>query len=91
MIIYQKKQICSLPTDKRGSKYLNKDFYLYEIIDTPKLNNIIFLLPNLIKVFFLILNLFFIKKKKLKNYFYRWIYVLTINFSSKIIKLKFIY
>ena len=60
-----KKANLFITTDKRGSKYLNKDFYLYEIIDTPKLNNIIFLLPNLIKVFFFNFQIsLFIKEKK---------------------------
>mgnify|MGYP001163513995 FL=1 len=63
-----KKANLLITTDKRGSKYLNKDFYLFKIIDTPKLNNIIFLLPNLIKVFFLIFkSLFLLKKKKIKK------------------------
>ena len=63
-----KKAKLLITTDKRGSKYLNKDSYLFEIIDTPKLNNIIFLLPNLIKVFFLIFkSIFLLKKKKIKK------------------------
>ena len=33
-----------LSTDKRGLKFLNKDNFKIEIIDTPKLNNF-FLLP----------------------------------------------
>ena len=31
--------------DKRGLKYLDKDIYKFEIIDTPKLDNIFFF-PN---------------------------------------------
>ena len=53
-----------ITTDKRGSKYLDKDIYQFEIIDTPKLNNI-FLLPfNLILILFLILKSFFLLKNK---------------------------
>ena len=33
-----------ISTDKRGLKFLDKDIYKIEIINTPKLNNI-FLLP----------------------------------------------
>ena len=33
-----------LSTDKRGLKYLDKEAYKFEIIDTPKLNNVFFLL-----------------------------------------------
>ena len=31
-----------ISTDKRGLKFLDKDIYDFEIIDTPKLNNIFF-------------------------------------------------
>ncbi len=31
-----------ISTDKRGSKYLDKDNYKYDVIDTPKMNNIFF-------------------------------------------------
>ena len=31
-----------ISTDKRGLKYLDKDIYKFEIIDTPKLDNIFF-------------------------------------------------
>ena len=46
-ILYEhlsKKLNVLISTDKRGTKYLNKEIYQYEIIDTPRLNNI-FLLP----------------------------------------------
>ena len=33
-----------ISTDKRGLKFLDKDIYNFEIIDTPKLNNIFFFL-----------------------------------------------
>ena len=52
-----------ITTDKRGFKYLNKDIYQFEIINTPKLNNI-FLLPlNLLLVFFLTIKSFLLMKK----------------------------
>ena len=31
-----------ISTDKRGLKYLDKNIYSFEIINTPKLNNIFF-------------------------------------------------
>ena len=44
--------------DRRGLKYLEKDIYQFEIIDTPKLNNT-FLLPiNFVKILFLTLKSF---------------------------------
>ena len=46
-----------ITTDKRGLKYIDKDIYELEIIDTPKLNNI-FLLPfNLIIILILTLKI----------------------------------
>ena len=58
-IIYQhlsKDANIIITTDTRGLKYLDKDFYKIEVIDTPKLNNI-FLLPyKLIIIFFLTLK-----------------------------------
>ncbi len=50
--------------DKRGLSYLNKDYYKFKIINTPKLNNI-FLLPfNLIIILFLTIKSFFLLKSK---------------------------
>ena len=42
-ILYEhlsKKTNVTISTDKRGLKYLDKDVYQFEIIDTPKLDNI---------------------------------------------------
>ena len=53
-----------ISTDRRGIKYLEKDIYQFEIIDTPKLNNL-FLLPiNFVKILFLTLKSFLLLKKK---------------------------
>ena len=49
-----------ISTDKRGSKYLDKNLYPVEIINTPKLNNILFLPVN----FFLIFKSIFLFKRK---------------------------
>ena len=46
-ILYEhlsKKLNVLISTDKRGTKYLNKEIYQYEIIDTPRLNNIFLLI-----------------------------------------------
>ena len=53
-----------ISTDKRGSRYLNKEIYKIEIINTPKLNNILFLPFRLIKIFFLTIKSFFLLKEK---------------------------
>ena len=50
----------TISTDKRGSRYLNN--YKYNIIDTPKLNNVFFLPFNIILILFLTLKSFFLLK-----------------------------
>ena len=59
-----------ISTDKRGLKYLDKDAYTLEVIDTPKVDNIFFLPYSFIVIFFLTLkSFFFLKKKKIKKFF----------------------
>ncbi len=53
-----------ISTDKRGLKYLDKELYQFEIIDTPKLNNIFFLPFNFFKILFLIFKSFLLLKRK---------------------------
>ena len=55
-----------ITTDKRGLKYLDKQFYKFKIIDTPRLSNI-FLFPlNLVIILTLTLrSLFLLKNKKI--------------------------
>ena len=53
-----------LSTDKRGLRYFNKTKYQFEIIDTPKLDNIFFLPLNLTVILFLTFKSFFLLKKK---------------------------
>ena len=48
-----------ISTDKRGLKYLDSDFYKCEIINTPKLNNILFLPFNLMIIFFFFFKFFY--------------------------------
>ena len=53
-----------ISTDIRGYKYLDKEKYKIEIINTPRLNNI-FLIPfNLIIIFFLVIKSFILLKRK---------------------------
>ena len=49
-----------ISTDKRGSRYLDKDKYEFKVIDTPKLNNKFFLPINLIVILFLTFKSFFL-------------------------------
>ncbi len=53
-----------LSIDKRGFKYIDKNFYPIEIIDTPKLNNIFYSPFNFILILFLIFKSFFVLKKR---------------------------
>ena len=53
-----------LSTDKRGLKYFDQSTYHFEIIDTPKLNNILILPLNIIIIAFLTLKSFFLLKNK---------------------------
>ena len=54
----------TISTDKRGSRYLDKNNYKYKVIDTPRLNNIFFLPFKLISILFLVLKSFFLLKNK---------------------------
>ena len=91
-IIYQhlsKDANIIITTDTRGLKYLDKDFYKIEVIDTPKLNNI-FLLPyKLIIIFFLTLkSIFLLKKKKIEKIFSTGGYMsLPLIFAAKFLNL----
>ena len=60
----------SITTDKRGVKFLNREKYNVEIINTPKLSKNLFLLPlQLFLILCLIFkSLFFLKKKKKLRY-----------------------
>tara|TARA_B110001452_G_scaffold202190_1_gene172259 strand:- start:481 stop:753 length:273 start_codon:yes stop_codon:yes gene_type:complete len=57
-----------LTSDQRGIKFLNKDKFNIEIVDTPKLSKNIFLLPYQIILFInsIIKSFIILKKKKLK-------------------------
>ena len=79
-----------ISTDRRGLRYLDKTYYTFFIIDTPKLNNI-FLLPyNLILILFLSIKSFFLlKNKKIKKIFSTGGYMsLPIVLAGKLLGLK---
>ncbi len=59
-----KKQNVIITTDKRGLRYFDEDLHNPKIIDTPKLNNILLLPLNLIKIFFLTISSFFLLKRE---------------------------
>ena len=66
-ILYEhllKEKEIIITTDKRGLKYFDKSVYKYEIIDTPRLNNIFFLPINFFKILFLILKSFILLRNK---------------------------
>ena len=78
-----------ITTDKRGLKYLDKNNYKIELINTPKFNNI-FLLPfNLIKVLFLFMKSFFLLKfQNVEKVFSTGGYMsLPLLFAAKILRL----
>ena len=54
----------TISTDKRGTRFLNKDIYNYSLIDTPRLKNILFLPINLILILYLTLKSYFLLKNK---------------------------
>ena len=79
-----------ISTDKRGLRYLDKEKYKIEIIDTPKLNNTFFLPFNLIVILFLTLKSFFLlKRKKIEKIFSTGGYMsLPLILASRLLRLK---
>ena len=85
-----KKTNVIITTDKRGLKFLDKNSYKFEIINTPKLNNI-FLLPlSLIQILFLTFKSFFLlKNKKIQKIFSTGGYMsLPIILAARLLKLN---
>ena len=79
-----------ITTDKRGLKYLDKEFYKFKIIDTPRLNNI-FLLPlNLFIILILTSRSFFLlKNNKIEKIFSTGGYMsLPIILSARLLKIN---
>ena len=79
-----------ISTDKRGLKYFDSESYRFEIIDTPKLNNIFFLPFNLIKVLFLtVKSVNLLKDEKIKKVFSIGGYMsLPLILASRLLRLK---
>ena len=93
MILYDhlsKETNVIISTDKRGSKYLDKDDYNYKVIDTPKLNNNFFLPFNLILIFFLTFKSFILlKNRKIEKLISTGGYMsLPLILAAKLLKLK---
>ena len=76
--------------DQRGLKYLDQDIYDFEIINTPKLNNLFFLPFNLLVVLYLtIKSLFLLKKEKIEKVFSTGGYMsLPLILAARIMKKK---
>jgi len=79
-----------ISTDKRGLRYLEKETYQFEIINTPKLNNFFYLPFNFIIILFLILKSFFLlKNKKIEKVFSIGGYMsLPVILAARILKLQ---
>ena len=79
-----------ITTDTRGFKYLEKDISQFEIIDTPRLNNLLFLPINLVKILLLTLKSFLLlKKKKIGQIFSTGGYMsLPIILAARLLKLN---
>ncbi len=79
-----------ITTDKRGYRFLDKNNYKIEIINTPRLNNI-FLFPlNLLIIFFLtIKSFFFLRNRKINILFSTGGYMsLPLVIAAKILNCK---
>ena len=78
-----------ISTDKRGLKYLDKDTFTLEIINTPKLDNIFFLPLRFLSILILTFrSLFLLKRKKIKKFISTGGYMsLPLILAAKIIRL----
>ena len=75
--------------DKRGLKFIDKNFFSIEIVNTPKLNNIfLFPLNFLVILFLTIKSLIILKKRKINKIFSTGGYMsLPLIFAGKILNL----
>ncbi len=80
----------TISTDRRGSRYLDKNNYKYNIINTPKLNNIFFLPFNFILIFFLVFkSLFLLRSRKIEKLISTGGYMsLPLILAAKLLDLK---
>ena len=93
MILYDhlsENRKITIATDKRGYSFVNKNFYNVKIIDTPRLNNLLLLPFNLVKIFFLtIKSILFIRKKKINSLISTGGYMsLPLILASKFLNIK---
>ena len=79
-----------ISTDRRGLKYLDKSIHQFELIDTPKLNNLLFLPINLVKILLLTFKSFLLlKRKKIGQIFSTGGYMsLPIILAARLLKLN---
>ncbi len=80
----------TISTDKRGSRYLDKVNYKYNIVDTPRLDNIFFLPFKLISILLLTFKSFsLLKKKKIEKLISTGGYMsLPLIIAAKLLNLK---
>ena len=80
----------TISTDRRGSRFLDKDNYNYSLVDTPRLKNILFLPINLILILYLTLkSCFLLKNKKIGKLISTGGYMsLPLILAAKILNLK---
>ena len=93
LILYEhlsKEANVIITTDKRGLKYLDDEFYKCKIINTPRLDNILLLPFNMIKIIILTFkSLFLLKNKKVEKVFSTGGYMsLPLILAGKILKLE---
>ena len=79
-----------ISSDKRGLKYLNKDIYNLEIVNTPKLSSFILLPINLLLILILTFkSIFLLKNKKIEKLISTGGYMsLPLILASKLLNLK---
>jgi len=81
----------SIVTDVRGSKFINKDLYEFNLVDVPNLFSKIYLLPlNIIKFFISIFKSYIFLKKKNINFLISTGGYMSIPFciASKLLNIK---
>ena len=79
-----------ISSDKRGLKYLNKDIYKLEIINTPKLSSIILLPINFLLILLLTFkSIFLLKNKKITKLISTGGYMsLPLIFAAKLLRIN---
>ena len=93
IILYEhlsKKCDVIISTDIRGLKFLDKNDYQIEIVNTPKLNNFLFVPLNLLSIMFMTLKSFFLlKREKIEKIFSIGGYMsIPLIFAAKLLNLN---